>query len=1005
MSASGGPARRLTWYSTNDIPSDFSPDGLEVIFSSSRTDDVDDSQFPTPRFSQLYSVNVEGGTPHQLLTTPALRSRYDAAGKRLLYEDLKGYEDPLRKHHTSSIARDLWMVELSSNTHTRLTDFAGEDREPVWAEDEDAFYFLSERSGDMNVFRQPLQAGAAAEQLTAFERHPVRHLSRSKNGDLVFSWHGDLWRMRPGAQPEQIPIEIRVDRQEPPVSMEALRRGVTEMAVSPDGQEIALVARGEVFVTSVDFSTTRRITDTPEQERSVSFSPDGRSLLYAGERGGSWNVYMTRLADDDEEYFFAATKLEEVAVAATNEEEFQPRFSPDGEEVAYLAERTILKVKNLASGRVRTVLPAQYNYSYADGDQWYEWSPDGRWFAVQFLSRGRYYSENVGLIPADGSDAPIDISNSGYNDVVPHWALKGGAVVWATDRFGQKNHGSWGGEFDVIGAFLTQDAYDRFLRSKEERELREGRKKKGDGKKGEKDEDEEEGEDGEDAEEEPERLSIEFEGIEDRTRRLTIHASDLADFALTPDGAALLYLARFEKGYDLWAHDFVEETTKLLHKLGADRAEMELTGDGKAVFVLADGSLTKIELKPGGGEDGISAGKTSNVSFSPEMNLRPDQERSYLFDHVWRQVKQKFYRADLHGVDWEFYRAQYEPKLAGIHTNRDFATLLSELLGELNASHTGGRYWIPGENPEETASLGVYFDNDYEGPGLRIVEILQKGPLAKAELQIEAPVVLTAVDGVTLDERTNLYAQLSGKTDERVRLTLVSRQGETVEKVVMPISLRTEWGLRYDRWVQQRREQVERLSDGRLGYVHVRGMNDSSFRATYSEVLGRYYDAEAIVVDTRFNGGGWLHDDLIVLLSGRRYVDFSPRNQALEEQRFYGEPGRRWWKPSIVVMCEANYSDAHFFPWAYKELGVGELVGMPVPGTATAVWWERLQTGDLLFGIPQVGMIDLDDGSYLENAQLDPDHLVNLDPESAARSEDPQIARAVEVLLSQFDRR
>jgi tricorn protease len=220
-----------------------------------------------------------------------------------------------------------------------------------------------------------------------------------------------------------------------------------------------------------------------------------------------------------------------------------------------------------------------------------------------------------------------------------------------------------------------------------------------------------------------------------------------------------------------------------------------------------------------------------------------------------------------------------------------------------------------------------------------------------------------------------------------------------VEKVVTPVTLGDENQLRYERWVQQRRALVDELSDGRLGYVHVRGMNDASFRTTYSEIFGRDYDREAIVVDTRFNGGGWLHDDLVVLLGGKRYVDFMPRNQAVPGQRFFGEPGRRWWKPSAVVMSESNYSDAHFFPWAYKKLGIGPLVGMPVPGTATAVWWERLHTGDLVFGIPQVGSIDIDTGKVLENDQLEPDYEVPFGPEQAARGEDPQLAKTVEVLL------
>ncbi len=990
MPATGGEARRLTWHSSADTPFDFSPDGQEILFASSRTDDWRNSQYPTRRFGELYSVALEGGTPRMVLTTTALWARYNSTGTQILYENRPGYENAFRKHHTSSVTRNIYLYDTRSKTHRRVADYRGEDRNPIWSGD-DSMVFLSERDGDMNIFRRSLREGAEVEALTHFETHPVRYLSRADSGTLAFSWHGDLYVMPTGQSPQALSITMHVDRQLPAERMESASRGITDFAVAPDGKEIAFVSHGEVFVTSVDFATTRRITDTPEQERSVSFSPDGRSLLYAGERNGSWNVYLTRLADEDEDYFFAATKLEEEAIVDSREEEFQPRFSPDGKEVAYLAERTILKVKNLESGRIRTVLGAEFNYSYADGDQWYDWSPDGKWFAVQFLSRGRYYAENVGLVPSDGSSPPTDISNSGYGNFRPRWAYDGNAILWVTDKFGQKNHGSWGGEMDVIATFVNEKAHERFLLSKEDRELREDRDEKKDSK------DEKKGDaDSKDDDEERVTLDIDFSRIEDRQEKLTIASSDLGAYALTHDGEVLLYLARFEKGYDLWAHDFIEETTQLVSKLGADNARMEVVEDGKAVFVLADGALKKITLQRSPGES-VSAGKTKAIKVAPRRNLRPDQETVYFFEHVWRQTQQKFYDPRMHGVDWKAYHDQYAAKLPSIRHGRDLAELLSEMLGELNASHTGG-YYVGGGSSVQTASLGAFFDQDDPGPGLRIAEVMAGGPLSDPDLGIEAGMVITAIDGTELSRRTNVYRLLSNKVGKRTRLRLKAGK-ESMDRVVRPISLGAEGELRYRRWIDQRRAQVEKLSHGRVGYVHVRGMNDASYRVAYSEILGRYFDTDAMIVDTRFNGGGWLHDDLIVLLTGKHYTDFAPRNQALDQQRFYGEPGRRWSKPSCVVVNEANYSDAHAFPWAYKKLGIGPLIGMPVAGTATAVWWERLHDGKIVFGIPQIGMLDLDDGSYLENTELEPDYRVPFTAEDAAAGRDPQLEKAVEVML------
>ena len=254
-------------------------------------------------------------------------------------------------------------------------------------------------------------------------------------------------------------------------------REITEFDVAPDGKEIAFIARGEVFVTSTDHGESRRITDTPEQERSISFSPDGRSLLYASERNGSWNLYRTNLADDDEPSFFNATKLEEEPVLEIEAETFQPSFSPDGKEVAYLKERTQLEVVNLESGKRRTILAGDRNYSYRDGDQWYQWSPDGQWFLVQFLSQGRWSSE-VGLVASSGEGEVQNLTTSGFEDFRPQWSIDGNAMIWYTDRFGTRQTALWSATFDVQLAFFNEEAWDRYRLSEVELEQLKEREKK-----------------------------------------------------------------------------------------------------------------------------------------------------------------------------------------------------------------------------------------------------------------------------------------------------------------------------------------------------------------------------------------------------------------------------------------------------------------------------------------------------------------------------------------------
>ncbi len=1006
----GGAAQRLTHHSTADTPADFAPNGQSVYFNSARVDHADSALFPSGTLNELYRVDLTGGTPTMILTTSNVNPELSPDSDRILYEDRKGYEDPLRKHHTSSIARDVWVHDTRTGEHTKLTDFAGEDRDPSW-HGRNEFVYLSERSGDSNVWKQRLEPGARPEQLTEFEHHPVRHLTRADNGTMAFSWHGELYTLRDGRRPRKIDITIGIDGRAGEPERQTMRSGATQFSAASNGKEIAFIAHGEVFVTSVEFGATKRITSTPEQERSVHFSPDGRSLVYAAERDGSWNIYTTTLGED-ELYFFSATKFTEESLVATENEEFQPRWSPDGEKVAYLHEREEVRVIDVESREQTVALSGEHWYSYSDGDMWFRWAPDSQWIAVHFYNRGRIFVGEAGLVKADGTGEIIDLSNSGYDDNSPRFAMEGGAVIWASARYGERPHGSWGSEYDVLGAFLTQDAFDKFRLSKEEytlqKELEEKEKEEGedteDGSEDPADGDdappddaedaESTDEDAEDEEKTPEPLEFEPDGLDTRTIRLTTHASALGDFAMAPDGKALYYLASFEGGADLWKQDFQERSTTLVAKLDADNASMQMSDDGETLFLLAGGSLSKIET---------ASGKQTPIAFAAEMIVDKAAERAHNFDHVWRQTKKKFYRPDMHNVDWAFYREQYEPKLAGVHTTNDFAQILSEMLGELNASHTGGRAMTGGmPGAASTAVLGVIYDQEYNGPGRRIAEVLENGPLDRAKYEnVEAGTIITAVDDVRLDSDVNFYAQFDNKAGERVRLTLLNPGGDEEDIVVTPISAGAQNQLLYERWVRTREALVEELSDGRLGYAHIRGMNDASYREFYEQVLGKHFGKEAIVVDTRFNGGGWLHDDLATFLSGEAYMKLYPRTDLNPDVEYSGDPLTRWTKPSIVVMSESNYSDAHIFPWTYSELGIGQTVGMPVPGTGTAVWWERLFTGDIVFGIPQVGTKGKE-GVYLENTQLEPDHRVNLDPESASRGRDTQIERAVEILLDQL---
>jgi Tol biopolymer transport system component/C-terminal processing protease CtpA/Prc len=989
MPASGGEARRLTFHSASDVPSSFTADDKSILFTSARQDSASNVQFPMSVFPELYSVLVNGGEAALVLTQPAISATVSPAGDKIIYHDQKGYESDWRKHHTSAVTRDIWVYDLKAKKNTQLTTFKGEDRNPVFDANGNDYDYLSEQSGSLNVYKSSLSNPAVSTALTNFSKNPVRFLSRSHAGVLCFGYDGEIYTKTGAAAPQKIDVRIAQDGRQVLERTMPIVGGVTEMRLSPNGKEIAYVFRGEIFVGSVEGGVTKRITNSPWQERSVSFSPDGRTLVYAAEKDNNWNVYTMSIMRKEEPYFYASTVLKEDTVVATPVEEFQPEFSPDGKEIAYLENRVVLKVVNLASKQTRTILPAEYNYSYADGDQNYKWSPDGKWFLVQF-GFVRLFTPQVGLISSDGKGKVINLTKSGFDNVSPRWGMDGTMMVYGCTREGAANVDGSPVTYDVYGLFFTRDAFDKFKLSKEDYALWKEQDDKAKEEKDKVEKDKPKDPKAKDAavkkDEGKKVLIFEFDGLDRRKARFTIHSADIADMALSKNGEKLFYLARFEKGYDLWVTEPRTKDTKLFSKLGASRTGMELSADGKSLFVFADGRIMKIDPE---------SGKSEPVTIGGEMVLDQTSEKAYMFDHMWRQIKQKFLVADLYGADWDYYYPVYRKFLPHINNNYDYAEMVSELLGELNGSHTGC-YYSGARTPtsDATAGLGLFLDYDYAGPGLKVAEIISGGPLDKAALKIRAGHVIEKIDGQALDGSVDHYRLLNRKAGKLTLLTVYDPAAKTRwEESVKPISLGEENGLLYRRWVLARRAEVDRLSGGRIGYVHVQSMNDSSFRTVIEDVLGLSADKEALIVDTRFNGGGSLHDQLADFLNGKKVFDIVPRGQLVGY-----EPYNKWIKPSIVLMGECNYSDAHLFPVEYKIKAIGKTLGMPVPGTGTFVWWESQIDPTLRFGIPQGGW-RTPEGVLCENNQLEPDILVKNDPDVMSAGRDQQIEAAVKELL------
>ncbi|MFZ4514571.1 MAG: S41 family peptidase, partial [Geothrix sp.] len=635
-------------------------------------------------------------------------------------------------------------------------------------------------------------------------------------------------------------------------------------------------------------------------------------------------------------------------------------------ELAFIEDRQNLKVLNLATRKVRALAGPESLMSKNDGDQRFRWSPNGQWIVFNLAPTGKFQTQ-LGLVRADGQDGVVDLTRSGFDCMNPVWVLGGKALLYSTTRDGMRGLAAIGGsQTDWYAMFLDRVAWDRSRLSKAELTLQ----KEAEGK-------------GPTPVATPEPLDLEPRW--DRTTRLTLQSARMGDAVLSADGETLYYLARFERGLNLWSTQVRTKETRMLTPLDASAATLTWDREQKTLLLLADGMIAKVD--PG-------TGRKDPIPVSCELWLNPAAERMAMFEHATRRITETFYDRSFRGLDWQGLCKAYAKHVPHTGSSFELAELLSELLGELNVSHSGGYLRAKEGDVDLTASLGFLADETHQGSGIRVAEVLRNGPLDKADLTAGPGTVIEAIDGEAIPADRDWVGLLNRKAGKRVLVQLKNGEQRS-EAVVRPIPVAEETLLLYERWVRRNRDEVERLSGGKLGYVHVRNGFDRPFRNIIEEVIGHRDGRVGVIVDTRFNPGGALTSDLITFLTGRRmfHSDAAGRNVGWE-------PGARWTGASVLLTNEGAYSDGHCLSCAFQSQGVGKIVGMPVPGTCIWSISELLQDETIICGAPTVGMKDTS-GRLLEGIQVEPDVRVPNPYGEVAAGRDAQLAAAVQVLLAE----
>lgn len=986
MDALGGKAKRLTFHSTNEEPYTFSHDDSQVMFKAQRMDTAQHRQHPTGRQAELYSVPLKGGRVGQVFTLPAEYVQVNEDGTEMVYQDNKGFENPWRKHHRSAITRDIWHFDVAKNKHTKITDFNGEDRNPVFNNDGKSIFYLSEENGSFNVYKLNLKRPSSTQQLTNFELHPVRFLSEG-NGTLAFSYHGDVFTMSENTKPQKVNISIRTQDIDNNQEMVDVNGEITDMDVSPSGKEIAFISKGEVFVASADGAFTKQITHTPAQEAFVEFSADGKYLVYAAERNSKWSIFKAEKVREQEPFFYAATLIKESTFISNDKDNYQPQISPDGKKIAFIEDRKTLRVMDIESSKVSTLITADKMIHMRDGDQSFSWSPDSKWLLFQYDKL--LNNSDVALVSADGSKPMQVVVESGYYDSAPKWANDGKQIIWFSNREGLRSFATSGrSQQDVYAMFLTQNEWDKFNLSEDDFDLMKAIEESSEDAKKE-DETSKDNYDAEDkskADEIVEDIVIEWGKLENHTARLTIHSSNLGDAVLNKDASKLYYLSRFEDNFDLWETDLRTQETKKTIGLNARDGSLQWDDEMENLYLLSGGNIAQLDLEDGSKE---------SVSINEKVLIDQDALRQHSFDHVWLRTSKIFYEPTFHGVNWQQMYQEYKPKVAHLGNTHEYTELLSEMLGELNVSHAGAGFRGTGSDGDMTASLGVFYDYKHKGMGIKVTEVIKGGPLDKAKIDIKPSMLITKIDGQLVDQNMDWAKLLNRKANKFTLIEVLDViENTTTEYTIKPISLSEQSDLLYKRFVKINEDEVLKASKGKLGYVHIPGMGDGPYRSIYGDMMGRFSDKKAMVIDTRFNGGGDLVADLAMFFTGVPFLTY-----AIEGKVVGREPSSRYTKPVISLFNESMYSDGHCYASGYQDLKIGKSVGMPVPGTCSFAGWEGLPTGGYWGVVPISAKNQA--GEWLENNETAPDIMVRNQPGIIQTGRDQQLERAIKELLKE----
>jgi tricorn protease len=992
--ASGGAAKQLTSHSADDTVLGWSADSHAVLFSSNRGEDF---------MPQLYLVSVDGGMQWKAGTDMGVQASYSPDGKRLAYNQKS--QVYWRKYYRGAYQSDIMIMDVAAKKFTQVTDFDGLDSWPMWGHD-GFIYFVSDRDGNglTNIWRVS-ESGGKADRITTFKTGDVRWPSISADGRVIMFEHDfGIWKLDVASK-KATPVSLNIDAETADnlADIQSFNSEADDFDLAPSSRRIAFSIHGEIFTAPVEEGDIKQVTESSARDRNVAYSPDGKWLSYVSDQSGREEIFV--VAVDGSGQAQQLTDLDALKNSYT--------WSPDSKSIAFVASDDKLRTLNVATKQIATLDSSRYG-----GIGSPVWSPDSKWIAYSKSDVSR--TSDVYVIAASGEEKePHKLTFDSYSDANPRFSPDGRKLFFQRIEGGPANAPNSVQIYSVGLEHLDRDPDDPEEREAEPNQAPPQPDASAEG--------------APPAARRPPQnrpphdTKMDWAGMKHRTRQITRMPFPISNYVVAPDARTIIFVTSEPAGLASVPVIYsIQDDGRRLTRItsgqpptgdgeggggggfGGGISELSVSRDGRSLFFRERDSIYSVPLSAStapalttpAARGATEAGRR-RINFNVRVRIDRQAEWAEMFDDGWRTMKYRFYDPQMHGFNWDAARAKYRPLVDFVGDRQELLNIINEMIGELNASHTGAAPPPrgPGAGGISTGNLGLELESDTAAGRYRVTYIYEDGPADKDWVRVKVGDYLLAINGKPVKAGDDYWQLLNNRLNRKVDVTFNSKPTDdgAWHTRIEAISTNAYSQLRYDRWVKDRRQKVDELSGGRIGYLHIQAMNPPSLRKFEKEIR-EFRNKEALVIDQRWNGGGNIEQELLAILVQRQYQIWQPRGTEATGRPFAGFFG-----PKVVLQNWRSASNAEMFPAGFRALGLGKVIGTPTMGAVIGTGSYSLIDGSTV-RTPGVGVF-LADAKHtnMENYGVQPDILVDNKPEDYLAGRDRQLEAAVDELMKQLN--